>query len=147
MSARMIVDGRVVAATSRFNRNRYDTNPVTQRVYDLPNGGMPVGDAPPPPENTWTDEEGVRYRVVQRIEAHMMWVSAATIMRWYKLQYPEVMELFMRGLLDGAVEKGSQVKHYRVLNPVKVEEAAEKLVSMRMTGVRKRTVRSRKVEL
>jgi hypothetical protein len=59
---------------------------------------------------------GVRFRVVDKLDSVSGWMDTATITAWLGVKYSRLMELVIAGVVDCAVERGSPVRAFRILN-------------------------------
>lgn len=125
MSARIILGGRVVWSTVRrappvepYNPAEYvndDERAAARAARELeratPTVGVPFVD----------HDEQVTYRVLAHLDPAQGWALADTVLGWYSIAYHELLDFVRRGFVDAAVERGSAVKRFRVLDPGRIE--------------------------
>lgn len=121
MPTRMKINGRVVTA----NRSYVERPKLTPASKALPRDreGRPVDLAPIPAQSAQSpyragvavrdSEEGATYRMVKHLDPREGW---ATTMFWqerWNIAHADVLRLVEVGLLDAAIEEGSQVRRFR----------------------------------
>ncbi len=60
------------------------------------------------------DEDGVYFRQVHRLDLSEGWCTAQQLMDFYGIPYNVLRDWALRGFVDPAVERGSQVHRFRV---------------------------------
>lgn len=128
MSTRVVVNGRLLyvggGPTGGMSAGALE-RAVDDEGKPLPPEPIVVRDEGPAAGHPWDDPDGITYRVVSRLAADGGWVSAATVMRWYTVDFDVVVRWCAMGLLDAAMEAGSPSKRYRVRDPWKLKVAAD----------------------
>jgi hypothetical protein len=140
MSTRVMVRGKTVFATPDFwreersrQRFEHERRAVQRLVRDLE-------DSPPAPEfrsqsirgvPVYDPSSGITYREIHTLNAIDGWVTAETVMRWYKLPDFKTVAAWVRaGLLDAAFESTSPTRRFRVLAPDACQREAEKVAAL-----------------
>jgi hypothetical protein len=78
----------------------------------------PILNAPRAIEAQTITEEGVRYRVVPSLDPQEGWCLASQLIEHFGIDWPELRQWALKGLLDCATAQGSTVRRYRPAVPV-----------------------------
>lgn len=105
MSTRVFVKGRTWAVGRPAAPLSRDLLPV------------PVQGATPWDGDVWAGPFGLSYRRIDKANFEEGWIDAATFGEWLKLPQSAVAAAARAGVLDCAVERGSQLPLFRVTDP------------------------------
>lgn len=127
MAARIVIRGRSTYATrdmrelERQQRLRRSGLPVGRK--GTPQEGQLVGasaipaDSPQSPFRAGValvcEEDNVVYRVVTKLDPRDGWATTGFWQKRWKCAHADVCKLVERGLIDAAIEHGSQVRRFR----------------------------------
>lgn len=130
MSAILVVNGRVALVS---NPSRYPVPRETHASGDAPLlPGLAARRAPSRPlpgrGEVWADAHGLNHQVSDApLAPSAGWQTLAVTAGWYGVSEVVARGWAAQGLLACAVERGSQVGFYRVLDPVRLRAEAGKL--------------------
>lgn len=131
MAGALFSNGRVVVATSDWRREVRRRELASRAQLFQPEDEAPPVEALSPVLGVpWKDaQDGVTYRVVERLNLADGWVTVATMMRWFGVPRSVVLAWVQNGLVDAAFEQHTPTKRYRIKDPAAVTAEVTKLRS------------------